>query len=50
LRALLFNIGDAGDEQVHVNWSDLGLPARCVVRDLWIHKDTGTVQNGQPLM
>jgi alpha-galactosidase len=43
----VFNIGDTGDEQVRVNWSDLGLPAKCVVRDLWSHKDAGTVQDGR---
>jgi hypothetical protein len=45
--AAVFNTGDAGGEQVRVNWSDLGLPAKCVVRDLWAHKDTGTVQDGR---
>jgi alpha-galactosidase len=43
----VFNTGDAGDEQVTVKWSDLGLPAKCVVRDLWAHKDMGTVQDGK---
>jgi alpha-galactosidase len=43
----VFNTGDSGDEQVRVNWSDLGLPAKCVLRDLWAHKDTGTVEGGQ---
>ncbi len=43
----VFNIGDAGDEQVRINWADLGLPARCAVRDLWTHKDAGILQDGQ---
>jgi len=43
----VFNIGDAGDEQVRIDWADLGLPAKCVVRDLWAHKDAGAVQEGQ---
>ncbi len=43
----VFNIGDTGNQQVRVNWSDLGLPAKCVVRDLWDHKDDGTVQDGR---
>jgi hypothetical protein len=43
----VFNIGDTGDEQVRINWSDLGLPAKCAVRDIWTHKDTGTVPEGQ---
>jgi hypothetical protein len=45
--AAVFNTGDAGDEQVRVKWSALGLPATCVVRDLWAHKNTGTVQDGR---
>lgn len=42
----VFNIGDTDTEQVRVKWSDAGLPAKCAVRDLWAHKDTGTVQDG----
>ena len=45
--AAVFNTGDAGDEQVRVKWSALGLPATCVVRDLWAHKDTRTVPDGR---
>ena len=43
----VFNIGDAGDEEIGVKWADLGLPANCAVRDLWAKKDLGAVQNGQ---
>jgi alpha-galactosidase len=43
----VFNIGDIGDENIKVNWSDLGLPANCTVRDLWAKKDLGTVREGQ---
>jgi len=43
----VFNIGDNGDEQVRINWADLGLPAKCVVRDLWAHKDEGSVPDGR---
>lgn len=43
----VFNIGDTGDEQVKINWSDLGLPAKCSVRDLWAHKDLGTASDGR---
>ncbi len=43
----VFNVGDAGDEQIRVNWSELGLAARCQVRDLWAKKDLGVVQEGQ---
>jgi alpha-galactosidase len=43
----VFNIGDGASEQVHVNWNDLGLPAKCAVRDIWIHKDEGAAQDGK---
>ena len=43
----VFNIGDAGEEEIGVKWADLGLPANCTVRDLWAKKDLGAVQNGQ---
>ena len=43
----VFNIGDTGDQQVSVKWADLGLPAKCVVRDLWAKKNSGTVQDGR---
>lgn len=43
----VFHIGDQGEETIRVNWSDLGLPASCTVRDLWAKKDVGTVQVGQ---
>jgi alpha-galactosidase len=43
----VFNTGDAGDEEIRINWSELGLPAKCAVRDLWARKDAGTVQDGQ---
>ena len=42
-----FNIGDTGEEGIHVNWSDLGLPQSCELRDLWARKDLGTVEGGQ---
>jgi alpha-galactosidase len=43
----VFNIGDTETEQVRINWSDLGLPAKCLVRDLWTHKDGGNAQEGR---
>ncbi|MBZ5580725.1 MAG: glycoside hydrolase family 27 protein [Acidobacteriia bacterium] len=45
----VFNIGDGGEENVPVKWSDLGLPQNCVVRDLWAKKDLGVVVDGQAL-
>jgi hypothetical protein len=43
----VFNIGDAGQQELRVNWSDLGLPAQCLLRDLWAKKDIGTVHAGR---
>jgi feruloyl esterase len=42
----VFNLGDAADEQIRVDWADAGLAGRCVVRDLWARKDIGTVETG----
>jgi hypothetical protein len=43
----VFNVGDKGEEQIRVNWSELGLPAKCQVRDLWAKKDLGVAPEGQ---
>jgi hypothetical protein len=43
----VFNTGDGGEEQIRVNWSELGLSGDCAVRDLWAKKDTGRVAAGQ---
>ena len=43
----VFNIGDNGSEKVQVKWSDLGLPEKCMVRDIWLGKDLGSVEGGQ---
>ncbi len=43
----VFNIGDTVDERLQIDWSVIGLPARCTVRDLWTKQDVGTVSNGQ---
>ena len=43
----VFNIGDTAEEQIQVNWSDLGLPKDCTVRDLWEKKDLGAAAGGQ---
>ena len=41
----LFNPGDSGTQKVILNWSDLGIKGRYVVRDLWRQKDLGTFEN-----
>jgi hypothetical protein len=43
----VFNIGDQGDEEVQINWADLGLPESCIIHDLWDDQDAGHVQTGQ---
>jgi alpha-galactosidase len=43
----IFNIGDAAAENIQVKWSDLGLPRKCMVRDLWDQKDLGAASDGQ---
>jgi hypothetical protein len=43
----VFNIGDTAEQPVAVQWSELGLPANCAVRDLWAHKDLGSAVDGQ---
>ena len=43
----VFNIGDKDSEQVSVKWADLGLPAKCTVRDLWAKKDIGVAQDAR---
>ena len=35
----VFNLGDAGEEEIGVKWSELGLPPNCTVHDLWTGKD-----------
>ena len=43
----VFNTGDSDSEKIRIDWSALGLSGKCVVRDLWSHKDLGTVDGGQ---
>jgi hypothetical protein len=43
----VFNTGDTQPEDIQVNWSDLGLPANCTVRDLWTKQDLGPKETGQ---
>ena len=43
----VFNTGDRGEEQIPVNWSELGFGRDCVVRDLWAKKDLGVVTGGK---
>lgn len=43
----VFNIGDKREEEVWVNWTDLGLMPDCAVRDLWARKDAGEFALGR---
>ena len=43
----IFNIGDGGEEQIQVKWSELGLSGAAAVRDLWAKKDLGAAADGQ---
>jgi alpha-galactosidase len=43
----VFNTGDSDTEKIRIQWPDLGLPVKSAVRDLWSHKDLGTVEGGQ---
>lgn len=40
----LFNLSDKGTQQVVVQWSDLGIKGKYIVRDLWRQKDLGTFE------
>ncbi len=42
----VFNTGDAGPAEIRVDWKDLGLPPTCRVRDLWSHKNLGSIKDG----
>lgn len=37
----LFNLGDNGKQQVVLNWADLKISGKYIVRDLWRQKDLG---------
>jgi alpha-galactosidase len=46
IAAGLFNLGDNGKQQITLNWTDLKLTGKYIVRDLWRQKDLGTF-NGE---
>jgi alpha-galactosidase len=41
----LFNPGDTGAKSVVLNWKDLGITGKYIVRDLWRQKDLGVFEN-----
>ena len=42
----VFNVSDEKLTQIRVDWPALKLPKKCTLRDLWAHKDLGTVEGG----
>jgi alpha-galactosidase len=42
----VFNVCDARPIDIRVDWGAVGMPANCVLRDLWERKDVGTIQGG----
>jgi hypothetical protein len=42
----VFNWGDGEAIDIRVDWQSLKLPQACALRDLWEHKDLGTIQGG----
>ncbi len=43
----VFNVGDSGAADIRVNWSELGLPDLCLLRDLWAKTSAGAVRSGR---
>ena len=41
----VFNLGER-DEEIRIQWGELGLPQACVLRDLWDRKDAGELRGG----
>lgn len=42
----VFNVGDQGTTEIHVDWKELGLSGVRHVRDLWAKKNLGKAQTG----
>jgi hypothetical protein len=42
----VFNVGDNRPIDIRVDWRATDMPAACNLRDLWGHKDLGSVQDG----
>lgn len=42
----VFNVDDRQPAQIRVAWPALKMPKQCVLRDLWEHRDLGTVEGG----
>ena len=42
----VFNLGER-DQDIRIQWPELGLPQACVLRDLWDRKDLGDIHGGR---
>ncbi len=42
----VFNVGDQRPIEIHVDWRAVGMPATCLLRDLWARKDLGSIPAG----
>ena len=42
----VFNVGDRESIDIRVDWPALKLPESCELRNLWEHKDMGTIKGG----
>ena len=43
----VFNTGDRQDEEIRIDWSQLGLAGNCAIRDLWAKHDLAPAAGGQ---
>jgi hypothetical protein len=43
----VFNVGNTGPAEIHVDWRELGLPESCQLRDLWAKRSVGAVHSGR---
>jgi len=42
----VFNVGDRAPIDIRVEWRALGLPAKCLLRNLWERSDIGVIDGG----
>jgi hypothetical protein len=42
----LFNLDDRSATKIKIEWRELGLGGKCIVRDLWAKKELGIFQDG----
>ena len=42
----VFNVGDQKPIEIRIDWPALQMAKKCVLRDLWEHKDLGAIDGG----